>query len=338
MWGRLRQRPIASSAFATAIAAIAVLAIAQVTKGDAVSRAFYDVDPGWIALLAVAGFIVYPAYVLAYRSIACIHGHAPLELPLVARVVVAGFGPFAIGGGFGIDKQALHALHEDERSARVRVLALGTLEWAVLAPVACGVSIALLAMGAKIEGALLWPWAIAVPFGFGFALWASTPDRLRRLRGKRFERLMPLLEGVGVLHTLIRDPRRYAGAWIGTTLYWAADIAAFYGALRAFGLQPSAEKVILAYATGYVATRRSLPLGGAGITEALMIYSLHWLGAPLAPALAAVVAYRAFNFLLVATPALIARRQMQPLLDRADRLRRRERRERRERAARSAPR
>jgi hypothetical protein len=43
---------------------------------------------------------------------------------------------------------------------------------------------------------------------------------------------------------------------------------------------------------------------------------------PLAPALAAVVAYRAFNFLLAATPALIAHRQLEPLLATADRLRR----------------
>lgn len=332
MWRGLRERPIASSAFATAIAAIAVLAIAQVTRGDAVGRAFYDVDPIWIALIAGAGLVAYPAYVLAYRSIACIHGHAPLALPLVARVVVAGFGPFAIGGGFGIDKQALHALHEDERSARVRVLALGTLEWAVLAPVTCVISIVLLARGARIEGALLWPWAIAVPLGLGFALWLSAPERLARLRGRRVRWVTPLLEGVGALHTLIRSPRRYAGAWIGTTLYWAADIGAFYGALRAFGVAPSGEVAVLAYATGYVASRRSLPLAGAGVTEALMIFSLHWLGEPLAPALAAVVAYRAFNFLLVATPALIARRQVAPLLARAEVLRRRERALRRARA------
>ena len=49
--------------------------------------------------------------------------------------MVAGFGPFALLGGFGIDKQALAAVHDDERGARVKVLALGALEWAVLAPV-----------------------------------------------------------------------------------------------------------------------------------------------------------------------------------------------------------
>jgi uncharacterized membrane protein YbhN (UPF0104 family) len=74
-------------------------------------------------------------------------------------------------------------------------------------------------------------------------------------------------------------------------------------------------KVVIAYATGYAATRRSLPLGGAGVTEVLMTYSLYWVRQPLAPALAAVVAYRIFNLVLAAMPALIANRQLQPMLD-----------------------
>lgn len=325
--GRLRTRPIVASAIATAIAVIVVLSIVQVTGGNAVGRAFADVDPGWIALIAGAQLIAYPAYAIAYRSIAQIHGHAPLELPMVARVVVAGFGPFAVSGGFGVDKQALHALHEDEHSARVRVLALGTLEWAVLAPATCAVAIVMLATDAKVAPSLVWPWAIAVPIGLVLALWASHPSRIERVRRVRrfggLAWLASLLEGVGELRALIREPRTYAGAWIGTMVYWAADITALYGALRAFGLQPGLDKVMLAYATGYVATRRSLPLGGAGVTEALMTYSLHWLGMPLARSLAAVVAYRAFNFLLAATPALIAHRGMRPLLASADEQRRR---------------
>jgi uncharacterized membrane protein YbhN (UPF0104 family) len=316
------------SALATALAAIAVLAIARVTGADAIGRAFDNVRPVWIALIGGAELLAYPAYILAYRSIARVHGHAPLALPLVARVVVAGFGPFAIGGGFGIDRQALHALHEDERSARVRVLALGVLEWAVLAPTTCVVSIVFLATGANILPSLLWPWAILVPVGFGFGLWAAAPkrgERLSRLAGRRRDWLANALDGVGVLRKLIRNPRVYRGAWLGTALYWAADIGAFYGGLRTFGLDPSLGKVILAYATGYAATRRSLPLGGAGVTEVLMTYSLYWVREPLAPALAAVVAYRAFNFLLAALPALIARRQLEPLFAAADKLRRLER-------------
>lgn len=311
-------RPVFIAALATAIAAIAVLVIARVTGADAVGRAFDHIEPAWIGLIAGAELIAYWAYILAYRAIALVHGHAPLSLPLVARVVVAGFGPFSVGGGFGIDRQALEALHEDEHSARIRVLALGVLEWAVLAPTAAVTSIVLLAIGANILPSLLWPWAVAAPLGLGAALWTSSPRRIHRLshfQGRLGRMLADVLESVGVLHTMVRDPRRYAGAWFGTALYWAADIAAFYGGLRSFGLDPGAGKVIIAYATGYAATRRSLPLGGAGITEVLMTYSLYWVREPLAPALGAVVAYRVFNFLLAATPGLIAHRQLQPILD-----------------------
>jgi uncharacterized membrane protein YbhN (UPF0104 family) len=149
-------------------------------------------------------------------------------------------------------------------------------------------------------------------------LWLSEPRRVERFSwlrgGRRRQMLAHILEGVSILHHLGRSPLRYAGAWLGTALYWAADIAAFYGGLRTFGLDPGVGKVILAYATGYAATRRSLPLGGAGITEFLMTYALYWVREPLAPALAAVVAYRGFNFLLAAAPALIAHRQLTPVM------------------------
>jgi uncharacterized membrane protein YbhN (UPF0104 family) len=311
---QFRTRPILLSAVATAIAAVAVLVIARVTGVDNVGRAFDSVHPGWIALIGAAELIAYPAYMVAYRSVARLHGHPVLTLPLVARVVIAGFGPFTIGGGFGVDRQTLEALHEDEHSARVRVLALGVLEWAVLAPTACIAAIVLLATGANVMPSLLWPWAIGVPVGFTFAVWASVPsraERLCRIRGVRREWVASALEGLGAVRTMVSAPHRYWGAWLGTGLYWAADIAAFYGGLRTFGLDPGVGKIIIAYATGYAATRRSLPLGGAGVTEALMTYALYWVRQPLAPALAAVVAYRVFNFLLAATPALIAHSRLE---------------------------
>jgi uncharacterized membrane protein YbhN (UPF0104 family) len=316
---QLRIRPVIGSAVATGIAAIAVLVIARITGADAVGKAFENFQPGWIALIAGAELLAYPAYALAYRTLANMHGRS-VALPFVARVVVAGFGPFSIGGGFGIDRKFLQALHQDERAARVTVIALGTLEWAVLAPTTCVVAIYFLATGADILPSLLWPWAIGVPVGFALALWLSEPRRIQRFswlrKGRRRQMLAHALEGVSVLHDLGRSPLRYAGAWIGTALYWAADIGAFYGGLRTFGLAPSPGRVILAYATGYAATRRSLPLGGAGITEFLMTYSLYWVREPLAPSLAAVVAYRIFNFALAATPALIANRQLDRAMER----------------------
>jgi uncharacterized membrane protein YbhN (UPF0104 family) len=188
----------------------------------------------------------------------------------------------------------------------------------VLAPIAWVTAVVFLATDANIMPSLLWPWAIGVPVGLGFAFWASSPRRIERLKrlGGRREWAGNVLEGVGIMRSLIANPLKWAPAWFGTALYWVADMAAFYGALRCFGLNPGVGKVVIAYATGYAATRRSLPLGGAGITEFLMTYALYWVRLPLAPALAAVVAYRAFNLLLAALPALLAHHQLQPLLER----------------------
>jgi uncharacterized membrane protein YbhN (UPF0104 family) len=112
------------------------------------------------------------------------------------------------------------------------------------------------------------------------------------------------------LRILITHPRRYAGAWIGTAGYWAADIAGFYAAVRAFGLDPGVVATVLAYATGFVGTRRSLPLGGAGVTEVLLVFALYWVNEPLAPALAAVVVYRGLDLALSLAPGLIAYRSL----------------------------
>jgi uncharacterized membrane protein YbhN (UPF0104 family) len=314
-------RPVVIAGAATGLAAVAVLAIARATGVDKVGRLFTHLDLKWIVLIAGSELVAYAAYIVAYRSLARIHGHPALSLPLVARVVIAGFGPFSIAGGFGIDRRALEALDEDAHSARVRVLALGTLEWAVLAPITSVVAIALLAQGEDVASSLLWPWAIAAPFGVALGLWASVPRRIGQLSnmwGGRLRWVRTPLEGVGVLHTLIRKPLGYAGAWSGTALYWAADIGALDGGLRTFGLNPGFGKVVIAYATGYAATRRSLPLGGAGITEVLMTYSLYWVHEPLAAALAAVVAYRAFNLVLATTPGIIAYRQLQSIITTGD--------------------
>ncbi|MGH2843833.1 MAG: hypothetical protein ACRDKL_09645 [Solirubrobacteraceae bacterium] len=314
----LRERPLLGTVLAAAIAAVAVLVLARVTGADAVGRAFNHVDLGWVALLAGAELLTYPAYMLAYRGVALIHGHAALSLPLVSRIVVAGFGPFALDGGFGIDKRMLEAIDEDEHSARVRVLALGTLEWAVLAPVACITAIVLLALGANIMPSLLWPWALAVPPSVALALWASAPHRsawLARVAGRRAVLVVQMLEGIADLRTHFRSRRLLDGwTWLGITAYWAADMCALWAALRIFGIDLGLGRLIIAYSTGYAASRRSLPLGGAGATEVLMTYALYWVRQPLAPALAAVLAYRVFNFLLIAIPALIAHRQLGSLI------------------------
>ena len=69
-----------------------------------------------------------------------------------------------------------------------------------------------------------------------------------------------------------------------------------------YNAEVSIPALILAYATGYVATRRSLPWGGAGLVEVMMTFALVWVGVPLAPALLGVVTYRAVQLLAAGDP------------------------------------
>ena len=85
--------------------------------------------------IAVGGELVaYAGYTAAYREVARVEDGAELKVPKAAALVAAGFGVFVHGGGFALDRMALRRAGLSEKDARRRVLGLGTLEYAVLAP------------------------------------------------------------------------------------------------------------------------------------------------------------------------------------------------------------
>ncbi len=300
------------------LAALAVVAIAAAYGFGKFADAWSNPHVGWLALAVGGEVLAIPAYVIAYRTLAQMRDGPELELRLVLRAVVAGFGAFAPGGGFALDRHTLHAAHGDKDTAIVRVLGLGALEWALLAPVTCLAAIVLLVDGdPRPMASLLWPWAVAVPIGFALGLWVAAPERRERIVGDGHGWRGAAdrgLRAVGLLPSLARGFSSCWAAWVGTALYWVFDVAAFYGALRFIGLHLNLGETIVAFATGYALTRRSMPLGGAGVTEALMTFALHWVGQPVAPALAAVVVYRVCNFVLPTLPALFVRPRIRPLV------------------------
>ena len=270
-----------------------------------------DFRPRWIIVVAIAETVSFLPYMVAYRQMTVIAGLRPPNLSLIITVVLSGFGPFVVGGGFALDQATLTRVYGDSQTARVQVVGLIALEWAVLAPLACLSAIVLLITGANVMGSLLWPWALCVPAGFAVGLMLTAPSR--KLSGlRRFEPVAAALDGIGLLHKLIRSPIRTSPAWLSMTVYWAAEIVAVWAALRMFGVHLNPARVVLAYGTGYAGTRRALPLAGAAFTEVLLTFALHWVGAPLGPALAAVVSYRVFNLILVAVPSLLANRLLRP--------------------------
>jgi uncharacterized membrane protein YbhN (UPF0104 family) len=297
------------TAAAFALAAGGALVIAWEAGWDLAAHAFDFVDPVWVAMVVLLVPVALAGYAVAYRSWSSMGRGPSLTWTEAADVVTAGFGPFTLAGGFRLDHRLLCGLGAPHDHARRLVLGLGALEYAVLAPVACVAAVVLLLAGPLgIGEGLLWPWAIAAPAGLALGVWLSAPSRRERVRGTtRLTRgVRETLEAIGLLREALRHPIRHRGCWLGMTLYWTAEIGMLFAAARLFGVVLGPAHAVIAYATGYTLTRRSMPLGGAGATEILLALSLHWVGVPLARALPVVVAYRGANLLLPAIPALLA--------------------------------
>src|SRR5690349_16532387 len=157
--------------------AVALVLACGALLGDSWAAGFNEIaevllTPQWQWFgVAVAGEIVaYLGYTLAYREVARVEQGPQLGLGHTAALVASGFGVFLPRGGFAADLEALGDHCEDERDARIRVLGLGALEWAVLAPAACACALYLIFRGWKVQTGMTLPWAIAVPVGFLLAV------------------------------------------------------------------------------------------------------------------------------------------------------------------------
>lgn len=281
--------------------------------GDSWAAGFQEIaqvllspDWPWFGVAVAGELVAYSGYTLAYREVARVDEGPQLRLGHVAALVASGFGVFLPRGGFAADLEALTDHCADPRDARIRVLGLGALEWAVLAPGACACALYLIIGRWHVQPAMTLPWAIAVPLGFLTAAYALR--HRSRFEGKRGWRA-PLdhsIHAINVLRRLLARPREHGIlAFLGMNLYWAGDIFVLWACLHVFlGHSPSIPAVILGYATGYALTRRSLPVGGAGAVEALLPFALLWVAVPLAPAVLAVLFYRVINLWLPLIPAL----------------------------------
>jgi uncharacterized membrane protein YbhN (UPF0104 family) len=266
------------------------------------------VFPHWYWLLiALAGEIVaYVGYTVAYREVARAERGPELDVPSVAALVATGFGAFVQGGGFALDRAALERAGMSERQARERVLGLGTLEYAVLAPATLAAAVYLLAVGkGSIDPSITWSWVIGVPVGTALALTALRYKDAFHKPGWRMH-VYSSLAAIKLLLRLIRQSRLALVAFLGIAAYWLGDIFCLWAALHAFYANtPPVAPLLVAYATGYSLTRRALPLGGAGIVEALLPFALGWVAIARAPAVLAVGAYRVINLWLPMIPALV---------------------------------
>ncbi|MBV8394672.1 MAG: flippase-like domain-containing protein, partial [Actinobacteria bacterium] len=235
------------------------------------------------------------------------------------NVVAAGFGAFfsaSAAGGFEVDYWALRHAGLTRREALKRVLGLGTLEYAILAPAAMFSAIAILVDASDhVRASMSWPWLAVFP-GAALAIWLAQPDRAARWgridgRDGRLRRAFGhAVAGLSVVRSLFAQPRTHGLGLAGASLYWFGEMLCLWAALMAFGAPVRVPVLIVGFATGYVLTRRGLPFGGAGVAEVALTFALVWLHVPFAPALLAVFSYRFFNFWLALVPAFAARGTM----------------------------
>ena len=293
------------------LALAAIIGIAWAAGFHAVLHELRKVDPIWLPVAFGMEVAAYFGYVVAYRELARAQGGPRLGLGRAGAIVAAGFGVFVIRGGFVVDRHALEDAGLPPREARIRVLGLGVLEYAVLAPAAALAAVILLARGATNPSlGFTLPWAIAVPLGFVAAFGAlGLRHRIRDEGGWRAG-LRHALDAVNMLRHLASQGAEHGGAFVGTTLYWVGDIGCLWASIRAFHDSPDLAALVIGYATGYALTRRTLPLAGAGSVEALVSFALAWTGIPLAKAVLAVCAYRLFNLWLPLLPAAVGLRQL----------------------------
>jgi len=324
-WTRLTALIVA----AAALAAGALIGLAWTIGVPKVLHGL--VHPHWIWFPAAVGgeLFAYLGYTVAYREVARAERGAELDVPKAAALVATGFGVFVQGGGFALDREALQRAGLSADEARRRVLGLGALEYAVLAPATAVAALIVLLKHQTVSASLTVPWLVGVPVGATLALLALRHEK--RVRGWPLvvRRLGGNLHALRLILGLLTTPRRGA-AFLGTLAYWAGDVFCLWATLQAFSARtPPVAQLIVGYATGYALTRRALPLGGAGVVEALLPFALGWVRIALAPALLAVFAYRLINLWLPMIPALAGL----PTLRRLGRPRRRPR--ARRRAARS---
>lgn len=312
---RAEGAPLFLSLLAIAIATAVSFVVAQAAGLHAVTDVIGRFQPLWLAPLLGARVLSYAGYTAAHHTTLSgddKEGISPLQ---ALKAVAFGAAATSLEGGFSIDHRMMRGGGASPRQATVRVLNLGALELATLAPAAWVCALLLLGTP-RVQLEVTIPWAVGVPVGFAAALAVAPRLSARSLahRGGLGRALARALEALELLIEQVRHPWRYRLAWTGMSVYWTCEIVSLWAALAMFAIRPGPEVVILAYATGHVLTPRSLPLSGVGLTELLLPLALMWTGVRLSGAVPAVYAYRLALLSLAIPPAIAAHGDVRKLL------------------------
>ncbi len=240
-----------------------------------------NADAVWLLLIIASQSVAYWAYVLPYKHV------FKISYKRAANYSFSGFHPFLAGGGTRFDVATHISL-----GSKARVYYLGLWEYAALAPAVMVASIYGYIHGG-IPSNLILPWIIGVPTG-------TVLFTLAIIFRKNISKFPYAHKLVNFMLDMLKQQsaKELTILMAGMLLYWTGELFALWGALQLFDIKLGWFALLVAYATGYVISRRSLPLGGAGLILVTLALSLHWVGATLSVALLAALTYQVSNLLM----------------------------------------
>ena len=294
-------------------ATVAMAAIAGVRQIEHVLLRF---DPIWLPVLLGGLVVSFFGYRLAFeRMVWNDDGHG-LTVRQRFEVVAAGFGAFVHRGGTAVDRYVMRATGVAKREGDVRLAALQSLE---MVPIAVG-AFAAACIAVFVGGPTMpsfgfdIPWIVGPLVGAPLALGLVFFFRrsLRTATGWRYW-IGVALDGLWMLQAGVMRERRRRLAVLGMAVFTFGELVTVWSAMAAFGFRMSVVGVVLGYGVGYVVSRRSAPLGGAGLIDVMLIVALWSAGAPLAVAIVGTFVYRFFNLWCSIPVALASLRSLRGL-------------------------
>jgi uncharacterized membrane protein YbhN (UPF0104 family) len=305
-----RRRVLVSVLFGMALAAAALAGDGWVAGFAAVGRLTAHADWQWLPVAVGCVAVSQAGYTLAYRGVLRSDGGPAVSLRRMGVPVLAGFGLLSPRAGFALDREVCRDYGLSDAEARGRVLILGMLEYALLAPAAFVCAVVLFLERFPAGDGVLASWLIGVPAGtaivIGLCIWR---DRLP-VHGRIGGLIRRVLDSVVAMLSAVAADRNGLVAVAGMATYWAADITALGVCLAIVHHAVPVDVLVVGYATGYALTRRSTPFAGAGGAEALMPFAMSWMTVPLAAGVFAVCAYRLCNLWLPLAPAALSLRHL----------------------------
>lgn len=292
-----------------------VTLIARAAGFSEVREELARADAAWFPVCLLGVVVALAGYAGVFREGFRWQGGPDPGVRLSAAVMLASIGAtrIVLAGGAGAIAATYWCFRRagfPTREGLTRVLGLNTLfyvlfgvgAWAAALLVALGV-------GGEASPGMTLPWLVVMPFCFSAAWLVTQPDRLDRATrpgGSLARRALGYgIAGAGWVRAVLPHAtgRRAVGH---SALYWGGNLLCLWAALQSVGVSLPLPSLVLAFATGHVATILPLPLGGVGGVDAALTYSLTVFGVALAPALVAVAVFRAFSFWAPTPPAIAA--------------------------------